>query len=297
MAAWLELIRLSNTPTVLSNVLAGTAVGLLARLGGTRPEPRTLAALLGGAALVYAAGMVLNDAFDARMDAGERPSRPVPSGRVSRGAAFGAGLAMLAGGTALLSVSGEGLFPWALLLAALVLLYDALHAQMPGAWLVPGLCRALVVLISARAMSPGAPWDAIGVVAGGLVVFVALVSVVAREETRGLDAAGRVASALLPVAVLAPLGLLLLDLPPASLWSRVAGFAVLGAVAWPVTAFAAAQARRGKVGMRAAIGAWLGAIALLDATVAFLADQPWLGLACVGLWGAAGALRPRIAAT
>ena len=33
---------------------------------------------------LYAAGMVLNDAFDAELDARERPERPIPSGRISR---------------------------------------------------------------------------------------------------------------------------------------------------------------------------------------------------------------------
>lgn len=297
MIAWLELMRLSNTPTVLSNVLAGAAVGMLARLSGARPDGWALVALLGGAGLVYTAGMVLNDVFDARVDALERPSRPLPSGRVAHGAALLGGLFMLGCGTALLSVAGEGVFPWALLLAALVLLYDALHAQLPGSWILPGMCRALVVLIAARAMSPGAGWDVIAWVGGSLVVYVALVSIVAREETRGLDPAGRVASALIPVVALAPVGLLFFDLPRGSVPSQVAGYAVLGALAIPVAALAAAHARRGKPGMRAAIGSWLGVIALLDAAVAFLADQPWLGLACLGLWGMAGALRPRIAAT
>ena len=34
---------------------------------------------------IYAAGIVLNDVFDYEIDRVERPGRPLPSGRVSRG--------------------------------------------------------------------------------------------------------------------------------------------------------------------------------------------------------------------
>ena len=80
VGAWLELMRAGNAPTVVSNVLAGIAIGLQARLSDAPVPWGTAALLLSGTVLVYVAGMVLNDAFDARIDARERPRRPIPSG-------------------------------------------------------------------------------------------------------------------------------------------------------------------------------------------------------------------------
>jgi hypothetical protein len=46
-----------------------------------------------------------------------------------------------------------------------------------------------------------------------------------------------------------------------------------------------------------AVGIWIGAIPFIDAAPCFLLGRPFLGLACLGLWGVAGALRPRVAAS
>ena len=43
--------------------------------------------------IIYCAGMILNDAFDARIDAHERAQRPIPRGHVRRAHAFVAGFA------------------------------------------------------------------------------------------------------------------------------------------------------------------------------------------------------------
>ena len=48
--------------------------------------------------LLYLSGMVLNDVFDAEVDAREQPERPIPSGRVSLQAATIVGWGMLTAG-------------------------------------------------------------------------------------------------------------------------------------------------------------------------------------------------------
>src|SRR5262245_63491269 len=50
---------------------------------------------LAAGSLFYSGGMALNDAFDAEIDARERPERPIPSGRVSRGTVLALGFGML----------------------------------------------------------------------------------------------------------------------------------------------------------------------------------------------------------
>ena len=106
LRAWLELMRLSNAPTVVSNVLVGAAAGALVHAGPAPLPVTALVQVLVGALLAYWAGMILNDAFDARVDATERPFRPIPSGRVPVARARAVGLAMLAVGTALLAFAG-----------------------------------------------------------------------------------------------------------------------------------------------------------------------------------------------
>ena len=54
------------------------------------------------------AGIVLNDVFDAQIDAAERPQRPIPSGRVSLATARIAGWQFLAGGSSRLAGEAFG---------------------------------------------------------------------------------------------------------------------------------------------------------------------------------------------
>ena len=65
----LRLGRVSNLPTVWTNVLAGTV------LAGSIPTPFPMGLLLLAISLFYVAGMYLNDAFDRQFDASEENER------------------------------------------------------------------------------------------------------------------------------------------------------------------------------------------------------------------------------
>ena len=73
----LRLGRVSNLPTVTTNVLAALA------LSGATPAPWSIAVICAAISLLYIAGMFLNDAFDRTIDALQRPERPIPSGQVT----------------------------------------------------------------------------------------------------------------------------------------------------------------------------------------------------------------------
>ena len=92
----LRLGRVSNLPTVWTNVLAGIV------LAGADPASALVIPVLLGASLLYVGGMYLNDAFDAEIDARHRSSRPIPAGLVQRQTVFQAGFGMLAAGRAAL---------------------------------------------------------------------------------------------------------------------------------------------------------------------------------------------------
>ncbi|MCH8841228.1 MAG: UbiA family prenyltransferase, partial [Planctomycetes bacterium] len=147
--AWWQLLRIGNVFTAASNVIAG----FLIVQGGWQPVGPLLV-LIAASTLLYAAGMVLNDVFDAERDATERPERPIPSGRVSRRSAYLFGwilliLGILCGWWAswLTGTARPGIV--ATLLALAVVGYDAGLKNTPlGPWTMGG-CRLLNILLGA----------------------------------------------------------------------------------------------------------------------------------------------------
>jgi 4-hydroxybenzoate polyprenyltransferase len=174
----LRLGRVSNLPTVWTNVLAGLA------LNGGALDLRAVGLIGLATSLFYVAGMYLNDAFDWRWDAQHRPERPIPAGEIGAGAVFTAGFAMMGAGLALLALgAGPAPFLGGLGLGACIVLYDVSHKKNPLAPLVMGLCRVAVYVIAALAVAPrlAAPVY----VGGGLqLAYLVGLTLVARHETR-----------------------------------------------------------------------------------------------------------------
>ena len=166
MRSWLELLRISNLPTVWTNVITGGV--LTAAFSGRLHAGWLLLVLVSGTCL-YLAGMVLNDVFDVKIDQQERPSRPIPSGRISRRSATMLGVVLLAVGASL---------PWmisietgitALVLAGLVVLYERIHAATAWSVLVMAACRAGLYVMAAFAVIAPTPGSApIGIMQSGV---------------------------------------------------------------------------------------------------------------------------------
>jgi 4-hydroxybenzoate polyprenyltransferase len=129
-----ELVRLPNVFTAPADVAMGLAAA------GASCEPR-FALLFGASALAYAGGMALNDARDAELDAVERPNRPIPSGRISRTAAYLIAFVCLGGALALASLVGIHSLIAAAALVSLIVLYDVSARRTALGPLVMGLCR------------------------------------------------------------------------------------------------------------------------------------------------------------
>jgi 4-hydroxybenzoate polyprenyltransferase len=155
----LRLGRISNLPTVWTNVLAG------ALLAGASLGDARLPLLMLALSLFYVGGMFLNDAFDRDFDAAHRPERPIPSGLVSAREVFAYGFGLLAAGLVCVSVASrgpEGLPAWRALaagaaLAGTIVLYDAHHKGNPLSPLVMGMCRVFVYLTAAYAVTSAPP--------------------------------------------------------------------------------------------------------------------------------------------
>jgi hypothetical protein len=152
-AVALRLGRVSNLPTVWSNVLAGTVLA-----GG---QPWTWATLLVAVAvsLLYVGGMYLNDAFDREIDARERPNRPIPAGQVSANTVFAAGFGMALAGIALVAQSADMTVPGTMLqailasvaLAAAIVFYNWHHKGNVLSPFFMGLCRVLAYVTAGYA--------------------------------------------------------------------------------------------------------------------------------------------------
>ena len=130
------MLRISNAPTVVSQVFAGAAVGWYALPHGTTLLSGPLVLVLVGVFLSYLAGMILNDVCDARIDAAERPDRPIPSGRISLFIARFVGGSMLLIGVSMLAVASPATLPWAMALGACILAYDVLHTLSAGSFVL-----------------------------------------------------------------------------------------------------------------------------------------------------------------
>lgn len=194
LRAYLELLRAPNIFTAMADVVMGF---LFAHKSMTTDQELILAVLALASSCMYAAGMVLNDVFDAEIDARERPMRPIPSGRIPLAMARRLGWGLLIAGL-VLAMAAAGLFlvelegtdqgyaarvaGVAVCLAIAIVLYDA---KLKETWLGPivmGLCRSLNVLLgmSAAAHALGREnWLA----AGAIGVYIAGVTWLARGET------------------------------------------------------------------------------------------------------------------
>jgi heme O synthase-like polyprenyltransferase len=270
MRAWLELARLSNVPTVVSNVLVGAAIGVR---GGSELSPPRVAVAAAAVLLLYVAGMALNDVLDVEVDRIERPKRPIPSGRISRRNAtiFIIGCMLVA--LALLASLGTSPLLVGTVLAAAIILYDAAHRRFAASILVLGACRGLTYGLATSAILWPPPWPILLTLACALALYVVSFSMVARVEMSGIsNPRRRLALALAPAA--AAFAPLLILHPRAWSWWHIAAIAGLGLwLAHAALSLLAAQPR-----MRQAIMAWIAGIALFDAMNLTLLDQPVLAL-------------------
>jgi UbiA prenyltransferase family len=190
---WLRLARVSNTPTVVSNSIAGAV------LASTAADAGTVVLVASSMALFYTAGMILNDVLDLDVDRRERPERPLPSGQVSKDAAIAATVALFAVGEALLVVAGWQAAAGGLGLIALIVLYDAWHKGNALSPVLMGGCRALVYVIAALAVAEAVELE-VWTAAAVLLVYIVGLTQVAKAEGGGLLAAWPL------VAVLAAIG-------------------------------------------------------------------------------------------
>jgi len=253
-AALLPYLRLVRAPAVFS-ALGDPIAGLL--LDDADFSARRASRLSAASAMLYLAGMALNDLADREDDARDRPERPIPSGAVSPRAAALIGGSLLLGGV--LAARRGGARWTGPALAAMIVAYDfQLKRSATLGPMAMGACRALSLLMGVEASR--------GVVTrrgteGALLLgaYVAGLTLIARGETGAArttelrTGAGLAAGALLATAVRGG--------PASVAWS-----AATAALAGPAVRRAVVAPSPKTVGP--AVGALIRAIPALDGGIA-----------------------------
>ncbi len=128
---YLRLARPANLPTAAADIFAGVAIsglfmGTSLNVVWDTIRIVDLLLLIFSSVFLYAAGVVLNNVFDHKLDKIERPERPIPSGLISvkSAAIFGGVLMNLGVLSALLVISVCVIIDYTLWLD--ILLYDDL---------------------------------------------------------------------------------------------------------------------------------------------------------------------------
>ena len=255
LSTLLRLGRISNLPTVWTNVIAGVVIA-----GGAPAVDIVLLALAMTA--FYVGGMYLNDYFDRAIDARERPGRPIHAGEIRAVTVSAIGFGLLIGGIVLMVVFGRIALLIGAALAAVIVLYDVWHKGNVFSPVVMGACRALVYIGSGVAVT-GQLSTATLIGAAALACHVAGLTYAAKQE--GLNRIGN----LWPLVLLA---VPLLVAVPSALSGQVAVIAawLLLAVADVVAVRLLAQ-RRAPNAVPMAVSGLIAAICLVDALAVGLA--------------------------
>jgi 4-hydroxybenzoate polyprenyltransferase len=276
----LRLGRVSNLPTVTSNVLAAIA------LSGARPGKLAIAIVCAAMSLLYVAGMYLNDAFDRDIDRVERPERPIPAGEVDTATVFGLGFLQLALGVLAIAVlaiaRGSGLWSIAsaVALALLIVIYDVSHKHTKLSPVIMGLCRVGVYTTAALAAS--ATLDrALLVGCGALLAYLIGLTYIARQEN--LRALGN----------LWPLVFLGVPFMVATPHGTLATAIYLGFAVWTLRALMLVAGRQ----IRAAVTSLIAGISLLDALFVARLDRPAMAAVALAAFVVTLVAQRRIAGT
>ncbi len=195
---YLALVRIPTLFSAMSNVFAGYFIGKTvivpmgsdtSLIGFAAFGPALPPGLLASGALIMA-GMALNDVADAKVDARERPERPIPSGAIAFPTALALSMVLMFGALVLLFLTNILSAQVGLGLVLAIVGYNFLFK---GTFLGPasmGVCRALNLLLGMSltwAHWPPAPeWDIrLTWPLLSLFGYILLITFLARDEVAG----------------------------------------------------------------------------------------------------------------
>lgn len=182
LRAYLQLTRPPNLLTAISDIWAGIALSGYLLVAEIHVLSIVLLSL--SSVFLYAGGVVMNDVCDAKLDAKERPERPIPSGRVTQRAAFRFGMILFGIGIVLAGWVGVMSGFLAFLIALACIIYDYWGKPHPF-WgpLTMGLCRGLNLLLGMSIVSIS--YVDLYWVAVIPVIYIAAITLISRGEVHG----------------------------------------------------------------------------------------------------------------
>ena len=190
--AYFELLRFPAVFTAIADVM----MGFLVTHGNLRPYWQSGSLIIASASM-YLAGMILNDVFDLAIDAKERPTRPLPSGRIQLSTAQRLGLFLLAVGLCILLLIAQlsnNVKPalCGVSLAICILLYNGILKRTWIAPLAMGCCRIFNVLLGMSLVTTAEsgmprPWtEREWFIAAGVGFYIVALTSIARNEASSI---------------------------------------------------------------------------------------------------------------
>jgi 4-hydroxybenzoate polyprenyltransferase len=208
---YLLLIRLPNVFTTPSNILAG----YFAAVTVAEADIAHLIALMVSSGLLYVGGIVLNDYFDVEIDKRERPSRPLPSGNISKRHALAiAMVALLIANTIALVVVGPISLAVSLVLTFTIIAYDyRLKHGIFGPFAMGG-ARFLNVILGASPVLlyiNNHSYAIVGAAAASLFLYIVVITILSKKEAGNERPNSTIASLIVfgVISAIAALGLVL----------------------------------------------------------------------------------------
>ena len=181
---YLQLIRLPNVFTTPSNILAGYFAAVTTTTAA-EADGVHLIALMVSSALLYIAGIVLNDYFDIEIDKKERPSRPLPSGKISKGYALTIAIVALLIANIIALIVGPISLAISLALTLLIIAYDyQLKYTVLGPFAMGGT-RSLNVIFGASPVLLYTDNHSVAIVAAAaasLFFYVSSITILSKKE-------------------------------------------------------------------------------------------------------------------
>ena len=181
---YLQLIRLPNVFTTPSNILAGYFAAVTTT-AAAEADGVHLIAIMVSSGLLYIAGIVLNDYFDIEIDKKERPSRPLPSGKISKGYALTIAIVALLIANIIALVVGPISLAISLALTLLIIAYDyQLKYSVLGPFAMGGT-RSLNVIFGASPVLLYIDNHSVAIVAAAaasLFFYVSSITILSKKE-------------------------------------------------------------------------------------------------------------------
>ena len=193
-------MRPANIVTAIADILAGIAISGYFLHASADYAP--VVWLILSTIALYGGGVVMNDVFDADLDATERPERPIPSGLIGRAEGATFGLLLLAAGVIFAFPVSVFSTLLAFIIAVAALIYDkwGKHHAFWGP-LNMGVCRGLNLLLGLSIIPSQA--SAYWFLAIVPVVYIAAITMISRGEVYGGKRSTLYAAAFLYVLAMA----------------------------------------------------------------------------------------------